>query len=82
MSIIKRIARYFNKFLDAEVIFVMDTILSLIASLIALLLLGYLRGTTYSTGRFALIWLLSSLVCTLAAKFIFKSHLSNKTAFF
>ena len=74
MTIFKKIARYFNKFLDAEVIFVMDTILSLLASLLALLLLGYFRGTVYSTGKFALIWLLSSLVCTLVAKLIFKSH--------
>ncbi len=74
MPVVKKIARYFNKFLNAEVIFVVDTILSILASLIALLLLGYLRGTFYTTGHFALIWLLSSLGSTLLAKFIFKSH--------
>ena len=74
MSVFNKIARYFNRFLSAEVIFVVDTILSLVASMIALLLLGYLRGTTYTTGKFALLWILSALVCTLAAKLIFKSH--------
>ncbi|MCR4965104.1 MAG: polysaccharide biosynthesis protein [Bacteroidales bacterium] len=74
MSVFNKIARYFNKFLNAGVIFVMDTVLSLLASLLALLLLGYFRGTTYTTGHFALIWILSSLAATLAAKLIFKSH--------
>ena len=74
MSVFTKVARYFNRFLRAEVIFVIDTILSLLASIIALLLLGYLRGTTYTTGKFALLWILSALVCTLAAKLIFKSH--------
>jgi FlaA1/EpsC-like NDP-sugar epimerase len=44
------------------------------ASLFALLCLGYLRGTFYASGRFAVIWLCSSIVAFMVAMFVFKGH--------
>ena len=69
-----RIANKLSTFLDSRVIFLMDAFLSTMASLFALLSLGYLRGTFYSSGRFALLWLCSSLAAMVVAMLVFKGH--------
>lgn len=69
-----RLANKLSTFLDSRVIFLLDTFLSTMASLFALLCLGYLRGTFYSSGRFALIWLCTSVIAFMVSMMIFKGH--------
>ena len=73
-NLFDKIAGKLSTFLDSRVIFLLDTILSTMASLFALLCLGYLRGTFYASGRFALIWLCSSIVAFTVAMIVFKGH--------
>ncbi len=73
-SIIDRLAGKISTFLDARVIFLIDLFHSLMASLFALLSLGYIRGTFYATGHFALLWMVTSLVAFVVAMLIFKGH--------
>lgn len=73
-NIFDKIASKLSTFLDSRVIFLLDTILSTMASLFALLCLGYLRGTFYASGQFALIWLTSSIVSFMVAMMVFKGH--------
>jgi FlaA1/EpsC-like NDP-sugar epimerase len=69
-----KLAGKLSTFLDSKVIFLLDCLMSVIASLFALLCLGYLRGNIYSTGSFALLWLVTSLLSTIAAMLIFKGY--------
>lgn len=69
-----KLASKLSTFLDSRVIFLLDAILSTMASLLALLCLGYLRGTFYASGQFAAIWLCSSIVSFVAAMLVFKGH--------
>jgi len=73
-NLFDKIAGKLSTFLDSRVIFLLDTILSTMASLFALLCLGYLRGTFYASGRFALIWLCSSIVAFNVAMIVLKGH--------
>ena len=75
MSFFSRIVRRFNKFLDVRVIFLMDTFLSMLASLITLLLIGFFTNNTeYTQSEFVLMWLSGALIATVVAKFIFKTY--------
>ena len=69
-----KLAGKLSTFLDSKVIFLLDCLISVSASFIALLCLGYLRGNMYSTASFALLWLITSLLSTVAAMLIFKGH--------
>ena len=69
-----KLAGKLSTFLDSKVIFLLDCLMSVTASLFALLCLGYLRGNIYSTGSFASVWMLTSLLSTIAAMLIFKGH--------
>ena len=73
-NLFDRLAGKLSTFLDSRVIFILDCLLSIIASMFALLCLGYMRGTMYASGNFALLWLSSSLVATILAMLIFKGH--------
>ncbi len=73
-NIIDRLAGKISTFLDSRLIFLLDCVNSLAASLLALLALGYVRGTFYASGRFALIWMLSSLAAFVIAMLVFKGH--------
>ena len=73
-GIIDKVAEKISTFLDSRLIFILDCFHSLLASLFALLCLGYLRGTFYASGRFALLWLLTSFISTFVAMLIFKGH--------
>ncbi len=73
-GIIDKIAIKLSKFLDSRVIFVIDCVLSVMSSLFALLALGFIRGSLYQSGRFALLWLPSALVATVVAMLVFKGH--------
>lgn len=75
MSFFSRIVRRFNKFLDVRVIYLMDTGLSMLASLITLLLIGFFASNdAYTQSKFVLLWFLGALVATVVAKFIFKTY--------
>ena len=69
-----KLAGKLSTFLDSKVIFLLDCLMSVTASLFALLCLGYLRGNIYSTGSFAFVWMLTSLLSTIVAMLIFKGH--------
>lgn len=69
-----KLAGKLSTFLDSKVIFLLDCLMSVTASLFALLFLGYLRGNIYSTGSFALLWMLTSLVSTIVGMLIFKGY--------
>ncbi len=75
MSFTSRMVRRFSKFLDVRVIYLMDTLLSGLASLITLLLIGFFAdNVVYSQSEFVLMWLLGALVSTIVAKFVFRSY--------
>ncbi|MBQ3733450.1 MAG: polysaccharide biosynthesis protein [Bacteroidales bacterium] len=69
-----KIVRKLSEFIDSKVIFAIDCILSEISSLLALLALGFVRGSFYQSGSFALLWLPTALVATVIALLIFKGH--------
>ncbi len=73
-NLLDRLAGKLSTFLDSRLIFILDCLLSIIASVFALLCLGYMRGTLYASGNFALFWLSSSLIATIVAILIFKGH--------
>ncbi|MBO7493462.1 MAG: polysaccharide biosynthesis protein [Bacteroidales bacterium] len=73
-NLFDKLAGKLSTFLDSRLIFILDCLLSIIASVFALLCLGYMRGTLYSSGNFALFWLSSSLIATIVAMLIFKGH--------
>jgi len=73
-GMINRLARKLSNFIDSKVIFAIDCFLSVISSLFALLALGFIRGSMYQSGRFALLWLPSALVATVISSLVFKGH--------
>ena len=73
-GMINRLARKMSDFIDSKVIFATDCFLSVLSSLFALLALGFVRGSFYQSGRFALLWLPTALVATVVAMLIFKGH--------
>lgn len=73
-NIIDRLANKISVFVDSRLIFLNDLLLSTAASVLALLTLGYMRGTFYASGRFALIWLISSVIFFGAAMYFLKGH--------
>lgn len=73
-NLFDKLAGKLSTFLDSRLIFILDCLLSIIASVFALLCLGYMRGTLYASGNFALLWLSSSFISTVVAMLIFKGH--------
>ena len=73
-NFIDKLAGKLSTFLDSRVIFLLDCLISVTASVFALLCLGYIRGTFYSSGSFAAFWILSSLISTIVAMLIFKGY--------
>ena len=74
MSFLSRIVRRFNKFLDVRVIFLLDTVQSMVASTVVLLAIGFFGDRSYTEVFFVHLWLLSALGATIIAKFFFKSY--------
>lgn len=74
MSVYTRLAHRFNKYLDVKIVFLMDTLLSMLASLLALFLIGYFGGEVYYQQDFVILWLSGALAATLVSKFIFRSY--------
>ena len=66
-GMINKLARKTSDFVDSKVIFVTDCFLSVLSSLFALLALGFVRGSFYQSGRFALLWLPTAFVATVVA---------------
>lgn len=73
-AMLRKIVRKLSNFIDSKVIFVTDCLLSVTSSLFALLALGFVRGSLYQSGRFAMLWLPSALVATIIAMLVFKGH--------
>ena len=71
-----RLKKYFNQYLSARVIFAMDFVLSVFASLIVLLSLVFFAktGTATYKGVFSLWWLSSGVIGTLSGMLLFKSY--------
>ena len=74
MSVYTRLAHRFNKYLDVKIVFLMDTLLSMLASLVTLFLIGYFGGEVYSEQEFVLLWILGAFAATLVSKIIFRSY--------
>ncbi|MBP5662957.1 MAG: polysaccharide biosynthesis protein [Bacteroidales bacterium] len=74
MSVFSRLVRRFSKYLDVKIVFLMDTLLSMLASLITLLLIGYFGGEVYSEQEFVILWLSGAFAATLVSKIIFRSY--------
>ena len=73
-GILHKIVRKLSNFIDSKVIFVTDCLLSVTSSLFALLALGFVRGSLYQSGRFALLWIPTAFVATIIAMLVFKGH--------
>ncbi len=73
-GIAAKIVRKMSDFVDSRVIFVVDCLLSVMSSVLALLALGFVRESLYQSGLFALIWLPSALISTVIALLVFKGH--------
>lgn len=69
-----RLVRRLSNFIDTKVVFAIDCFLSVVSSLFALLALGFVRGSLYQSGRFALLWLPAALVSTVVALLVFRGH--------
>ena len=74
MSVFSQLAHRVNKYLDIRVVFLMDTLLSMLASLVTLFLIGYFGGEAYYEREFVLMWISGAFAATLVAKFIFRSY--------
>ena len=74
MSFLSRIVRRFNKFLDVRIIFLMDTGLSILASAIVLLGIGFFGHKAYTESYFVSLWLLSAFAAIIVSKLFFKSY--------
>ncbi len=73
-NIIDRLANKISVFLDSRLIFILDCLLSTLASILVLLTLGYSRGMFYSSSRFALLWVISSFFSFVVAMLFLKGH--------
>lgn len=73
-GLITKLVRKLSFFVDSRVIFVVDCFLSMVASLFALLALGFIRGSLYQSGHFAMYWFSFALVATMVSLLIFKGH--------
>ncbi len=73
-GIAAKIVRKMSDFVDSRVIFLVDCLLSVMSSVLALLALGFVRESLYQSGLFALIWLPSALISTVIALLVFKGH--------
>ena len=71
-----RLKKYFNQYLNARVVFTIDFLLSVFASIIAMLTLVFLArsGSNYYKGMFSLWWLIASIVGTVTGMLLFKSY--------
>lgn len=71
-----RLNKYFQQYLSARVIFVIDLLLSVFASAIVLLTLAFFAktGSNYYRGMFSLWWMMSSIIGTVAGMLLFKSY--------
>lgn len=71
-----RFKKYFNQYLDARVVFAIDFLLSVFASLVVMLTLVFFSktGSGYYRGIFSLWWMISSVIGTVGGMLLFKSY--------
>lgn len=70
----RRVERYLSEYMDSRNVFFIDFLLSLISSFVVLLLLNYVIKSSYDSVPFALTWMCSAGVGTIAAMLIFKGY--------
>ena len=70
----RRVERYLSEYMDSRNVFFIDFLLSLISSFVVLLLLNYVIRSSYDSVPFALTWMCSAGVGTIAAMLIFKGY--------
>ena len=66
--------RYFTRYLNAKLIFVIDLALSVVSSGFVLLTLNFMSGSNYYRGPFALWWMCSALVGSITGMLIVKAY--------
>jgi len=71
-----RFKKYFNQYLSAKVVFAIDFLLSVFASLVVMLTLVFFAktGSGYYRGMFSLWWMISSVIGTVGGMLLFKSY--------
>ena len=70
----RRLSRYITEYLDSKAIFALDLVLSVVASSFVLLILNFFSSGTAYHGRFAICWLVSALVASIAAMLLMRSY--------
>ena len=70
----RRLSRYVTEYLDSKAIFALDLVLSVVASAFVLLILNFFSNDIAYHGRFAICWLISALVASVAAMLLMRSY--------
>ena len=70
----RRLSRYITEYLDSKAIFALDLVLSVVASAFVLLSLNFFSNGTAYHGRFALWWMVSAVVASIAAMLLMRSY--------
>ena len=70
----RRVEKYLSEYMDSRSVFFIDFLLSLISSFVVLLLLNYVTKSSYDSVPFALTWMCSAAIGTIAAMLIFKGY--------
>ena len=70
----RRLSRYVTEYLDSKAIFALDLVLSVVASAFVLLILNFFSNDIAYHGRFAICWLISALVASIAAMLLMRSY--------
>lgn len=70
----RRVEKYLSEYMDSRSVFFIDFLLSLISSFVVLLLLNYVTKSSYDSVPFALTWMCSAVIGTIAAMLIFKGY--------
>ena len=70
----RRLSRYITEYLDSKAIFALDLVLSVVASSFVLLILNFFSSGSAYHGRFAICWLVSALVASIAAMLLMRSY--------
>ena len=69
-----RLNKYYHQYLSAKVIFVIDLLLSMLASALVLLSLNFISTSGYYKGAFSVWWMTSAFVGTLIGMVLFKGY--------
>lgn len=68
----EKLNKYFNRYLNSKLIFVIDFVLSILSSGFVLLTLNFLSGSSFYKGPFAAWWMVGAVVGTVLGMFVVK----------